>query len=128
RQPGIELHFSHRGRGSYHVGEELYVLSGCDLVVTPGACAHQVFGNLRTRFTRTVVCVGDLMPEWLASAPEFASLGELLRAPEPMRLFFAPGDWEEVEEHLRRLDREHRDRKRGWQGAVIAHVIHLLVL
>ena len=128
RQPGIELHFSHRGRGSYHVESELYVLSGCDLVVTPGSFAHQVFGNLRTRFTRTVVCVTDVMPQWLASAPEFAPLSQVLRAPAPVKLYFSPSDWEEIEEQLRRLDREHQGRQRGWQGAMIAHVIHLLVL
>ena len=128
RQPGIELHFSHRGRGSYHVEDQLYVQSGCDLIVTPGSCAHQVYANIRTRFTRTVVCLGEPIPKWLSSDPEFQRLGELLRTPGPVQYYFSPEVWEEVEQHLQRLDREHTDRRTGWRGALFAHVIHLLIL
>jgi AraC-like DNA-binding protein/mannose-6-phosphate isomerase-like protein (cupin superfamily) len=89
RQPGIELHWLARGRGSMLVGDSRHAVTPGELLVFDAELPHEVVASGGEAVERLVVC---LSPRWARRSRLDRLLGDV-----PLRIYRPP------EETLRRL-------------------------
>lgn len=127
RQPGIEVHITHRGRGSFYLNDDVHVHEGRQLVLLSGDCAHQVFADTSSGYERTVVCFDRRVTDWIASNG-FRDLERALPHRSEGRILALPAmEWAAVEAAVDRLNYEFTHRRTGWEAATYATLLHLLV-
>ncbi len=128
RQPGLELHFSHSGRGSFHLENRVLPLVGRHVVILGGSQPHQVFADVTSGYKRTVVCIDTPVVEMVRSffpdgqTPEFLRTGSASEAVVPWSL------WRRLSGYLAHIHDEYRGRERGWEQSIFASVVQLIVL
>ncbi len=127
RQPGIELHITHRGRGSFYLHDNFHVQEGRHLVVLSGDCAHQVFADTTSGYERSVVCFDRSILASLVPAGLDELLDAVPRPGEGRTLAVSARDWPTIHEPIERLNYEFFHQKRGWEAATYAGLLQLLV-
>lgn len=126
-QPGIECHITHRGRGAFYLGDELYVQEERHIVLFSGDIPHQVFADTMSGYKRSVVCFDQCVSDWyvpkgsVSQSPLLLpkrSEGYVLRIPDPK--------WPRVNDLIERVSYQFVHQDAGWDNVVTEGVLELL--
>jgi AraC-like DNA-binding protein len=126
RQSGIELHLTHSGRGSFHVEGMVMVQRGRQLVIVNQLVAHQVFADVQSGYTRSVICLDRPVLDQITTicGPELLS-GLVASTIHTTAL---PCEaWQDTEGLILRMLWELEHRPTNWQHVVFGNLINLLV-
>jgi AraC-like DNA-binding protein len=126
RQSGIELHLTHSGRGSFHVDDMVMVQRGRQLVIVGQLVAHQVFADVQSGYTRSVICLDKPVLDQITTICGPELLSGLV--PSSINAASLPCEvWQETEGLVMRMCWEWEHRLPNWQHAIFGHLMNLLV-
>lgn len=126
RQSGIEFHLTHSGRGSFHVEDMVMVQRGRQLVIVNQLVAHQVFADVQSGYTRSVICLDKPVLDQITTICGAKFLSDLV--PSNISATTFPCEiWQDIEGLVMRMFWEWEHRPANWQHAIFGHLINLLV-
>jgi AraC-like DNA-binding protein len=129
RQPGIEIHLTHRGRGRFLIGDQVIEHRQRQAIVFAATRPHQLMADDPKTFQRSVICFDD---------QALGSLGRELDIPlldtrwvhqsSSHHLSLSQGAYLELDRLCQRMHQEQALSRPGWQAAAICLLGQALVL
>lgn len=128
RQPGIEIHITQQGRGSFLMGDQSLPQEPGRVLVLHGTVPHQMVVDAEQPFVRTVVCIETNKLESLTNHTASPIHNPWGRLETNYNLSVSPAVFHDVDALCYHMVREIRDKEAGWQRMMVAQLLELTVL
>lgn len=125
QQPGIELHFTHSGRGTFHLHDCAHVQLERQVIVLNGLVPHQVYADDTRDYVRTVLCLDLPLLTSLTSLDADFSWETLLPQKDFYRVFPTNQTWQELEATVIQIHREYCQRDDAWKVSALGSLLQL---
>jgi AraC-like DNA-binding protein len=125
RQPGVEIHLTHEGKGIFVHSDQVFNLSPRQVLIFRGNSPHQLVADSDVPYKRTVVCLDDTLLTGIPSQLiDYSWVTE-----EHCHAFILPVSiYLYIEELTHKLYNELEMKGEDWPQMSLAHTLELSVL